>query len=263
MDKKYRQETFEKLDKSNSTLHNWILALEVIPDKYIDDINHIVEDIVSLRDEINKDEILTLYALKLYTEHRVSWERAGSISGKHIFGLQEYCNEHNVNYNNLRIDEYYDFTGEDAIKTIKEEWSKLDPKGLVAPVRFDGDSNTVFKSDKEYKTKHLHEAHYIATGRYVLTEFNVIYNESSKLFNDNEYSNTKYAINYLFQISKRLEVTNQSALDKWINTLQKSYELLNTAIEYDDVNLYNQSFENIIDNLVDGKVKVTVKMDGE
>lgn len=75
--------------------------------------------------QITQELDLTLIALEAYTEGKVSWERAGEISGLHIFGLRNYCDERDVDWCNLRIDEYMGFTGPEAEKTICEEWDKL------------------------------------------------------------------------------------------------------------------------------------------
>lgn len=114
--------------------------LEYLPITYYEDISKISKEIIEFRKKCMETINAPLIALKNYTEHRVSWERAGMMCGLHIFGLREYCKNKNVDWGDLRIDEYYGFTGRNAIEKIKKNWEKLDPKHEVHPIQYSGKS---------------------------------------------------------------------------------------------------------------------------
>ena len=68
---------------------------------------------------------LPLVALESYTNGKVSWERAGEISGLGSWGLKEYCNQRDVDTSKLRIDKYMNFTGDEAETEICKQWDML------------------------------------------------------------------------------------------------------------------------------------------
>lgn len=130
MKEEYKQECAKRIAFEAHTYLNDILEyLNDLPDEYrgmcLDLCDTIKQHRYTFLSEVNAP----LIALKKYTDGKCSWGRAGEISGLGYFGLQEYCFERDVDWRELRIDEYYGFTGPKAEEKIRKHWEKLNQKG--------------------------------------------------------------------------------------------------------------------------------------
>lgn len=126
------KECYGEIDGITDMLRNLWSVSEFLEDDFIFTLTATRGKLKQIKNSLETDykylshrEDLTLIALESYTEGKASWERAGEISGLGIFGLENYVNERGVDRYKLRIDPYLDFTGEEAEKTIREEWDKL------------------------------------------------------------------------------------------------------------------------------------------
>ena len=114
--------------------------LPYLPTEYYYNITEIYENIKKFRENCMSEINTPLIALKNYTEHKCSWERAGMMCDLHIFGLRKFCEDNDVDWRCLRIDEYYDIKGEEGLLEIKKNWEKLDPQHEFQPIKYEGDS---------------------------------------------------------------------------------------------------------------------------
>jgi len=126
------KECFKEIDGIMDVLRNFWSVSSFVEDDFQFQLTSTLGQLKQVHENIEADykffgqkNDLTLIALESYTEGKSSWERAGEISGRGIFGLEKYVNERGVDRYKLRIDPYINFTGEEAEKTIREEWDKL------------------------------------------------------------------------------------------------------------------------------------------
>lgn len=134
------KEAYHNMEKIHRIIQDIDYFLPYLSDEDYKDIKNLSSKITSLRKNYVKDLNSPLIALKNYTEGKCSWERAGEMCDLHIFGLRNYCEQRNVDWSVLRIDEYYGVEGEEGINKIKENWNILDPNKEVYPVKYNGDS---------------------------------------------------------------------------------------------------------------------------
>lgn len=258
------QKTYTAFEDAWYDLSDIRYYMKYMPEDYYKDILEICIKIKSFRKKCIDTMDTPLIALKNYTEHKCSWERAGMMCDLHIFGLREYCKEKNVDWGGLRIDEYYGVEGEEGITEIKNNWKKLDPEKRFEPIKYGGDSlytkysisdnslgedcfNDATKNYINYKSKML-ISRYACELYKTLKEF---------LENNPEYENEisfykKNSMNKdLEQFSKGVEIQNEEDLDYLEHTLRICESLLKNGLENNDLESILNSYYKLKDILVD------------
>ena len=130
---------WHQIDEAHDILINWIILLGYCENEELNDLINIMKPVImSIKkadEQITDKSIVALYALKAYTEGKASWARAADISGLGYFGLKKFCDDHDVDWRELRYDKYYGYTN---VEDIKKAWSKLDPNGSLKPINYYG-----------------------------------------------------------------------------------------------------------------------------
>ena len=229
--KETRQEYFEKMDEAQSILFNWILSLEVLPEEYKDKIDSICESIKELNKEYTTDnEELILYSLKMFAQQQATWSKAGEISGVRYFGLEKYCNEHDIDSRLLRLDEYLNVTDEDV---VRDEWRKLAPE-VADELHLTREPLAVFNSDRECNHKHLNTVHNSLYYKYRLSEFAILLNETIYDLQV-DYSKVKYIIRKVEDLINYSRVSDGDELGDLIEVIKKANKKLYDSTCEDDV----------------------------
>ena len=261
-----RKEAIKELEDITTYTHDLYYFLNYMSnEEWFDCIADIHKRIKTLRKSCITNMDTPLIALKNYTEGRCSWERAGSLCDLHIWGLRKYCEDREVNYNNLRIDEYYGVEGEEGIQKIKEEWNKLDPEHKFEPISYNGKSlYTKYPSlkDKTISEKEHDDAHenYIKyKAKMLISEYacelyktlNMITQRNPELEEEVIFYKTRYLGKVLSQYSNGINITTQDDLDFLEFTLDVCHIFLNRAKKENDLEQILNSFENLKKILID------------
>lgn len=251
MDEKHKKQ-YESYISINDTFRDIKHYIPYMLQEQVELLEKIEQESVQLKEECLNTVNAPLIGLKAYTEGKASWERAGEISDLHIFGLDKYCQEKGVNRNNLRIDEYYGLQGEEGIKSIKEEWVKLDPNNEFQPIEYGGKSMYVqypFLTEKtkkeEYKDK-IYEQFLNKVARANITGFLYKFITLQRI-HDDVYLEKTYK--FLTKLSNGFKVKNDEEFDYLVSILSTSLEILtNNPKNEDEV---RRSFNYIKNRVVD------------
>lgn len=243
--------------------------LEYIPQEYYDDIENISKEIFSFRNKCIENLNTPLIALKAYTENKCSWERAGEICDLHIFGLRDFCNKKGVDWNNLRIDEYYGLEGEEGINEIKKNWKLLDPNHDFEPIKYNGDSvYTQYpilqdKSKNELNSNELNSKYFKYKSKMLIIEYSKKFYETLESLSNNPLSesqvNTYKKDKFLLKLIDGIEAENIKNIQLLENTLDLCYELLNKSKETKNVKYLSKSLEQLKKVIVDEYYYYSVK----
>lgn len=268
---------YEKLDRTLNILHEIHYFIPYLKEgnKSIESIKFINNEALKLKKLLLKETNAPLIALKAYTEGKCSWEKAGMISNLYIFGLEQYCKDHNTNRADLRIDEYYGITGESGICTIMNAWEQLDPSKTMYPINFSGNSNytkysIIDNSENEKRIGKAEELYYTKKAQSLIAEFHYKYQQSwSKLIknnpNEEEEANWFNASNrdfdFLLKLTKGLIVKNKEQLDYFKFILDLSYLFIKSAVKGGNFYLLLSSVDKIRNVVQDNYYDYTVKKD--
>lgn len=247
------EDSYKYFEEAFDSIRDIFFYLPYIPNEEYEELHKLSEQTKRFRNNLKNEIPSELLALKLYTEGKVSWERAGELCDLGIFGLRNYCEEHNVEVKYLRIDEYYGMDGEECINKIKEEWSKLDPNGLMQPINYTG-STKKYSSLEEKTTNEninilLQILYYNMQGKYLLSSF--IYNiyQLNLLDKNIQYYET------LLEITKGLQINNIEELHYLKIYLTESLKQI-----LDKPNNISTVMENLISYFNDEYYYYTIKI---
>lgn len=258
------ESNMKSMEKSLRWLHDINYFLRYLPNEYNYDIQEIEKIIKILRQKCIDEVDAPLIALKNYTEGKVSWERAGEICDLHIFGLRNYCEERNVDYGDLRIDEYYGLEGEEGIQKITENWRKLDPDGELQPINYSGDSlftkyGLTDKSSKEYDLEDATENYINNKAKMLISEYvyefyktiNMLIQDNPVLEMESEYFITEPMRSYLKRLVNGLEITTEEEYNFLKLKVDISKIYLKDSIKSNSLEQVVYSYEKIKNVMID------------
>lgn len=223
----------------------------------VDRFEESIDDILILREKLVREVPAPLIGLKAFTEGNASFERAGEISDLHIFGLRNYCEDRDVDWSALRIDEYYGVTD---VTEIEENWEKLDPDHTMFPINFGGNSNYVKygllpQSVQETAMEKSFDNWISKRASLLVAEFGYKFSKVCEKFGD-MYEQDMSELQsdsktYLIKLSDGLMLRNSGELDYLETVLDKCYNDVYNGLESGNRELLIQCVEYLREKIRD------------
>ena len=259
---------YNEVEDSLTYLHDINYFLPYLSEKEYNSLVEIKETIEKFRKKCIHDLNTPLIALKNYTEGSCSWERAGMMCDLHIFGLRKYCEDKNVNWRELRIDEYYGVEGKEGIEKIKENWSKLDPNHEFEPIKYNGNSlYTKYPfledvSDTEYNYNDANENYIKYKSKMLISEYTCQFYKTVNQFlqkNPEFGGEVNFYLNNMINesLSKLCDGINVNK-EEDLQFLELEIDICNDLLKENDLESILKSYYELMDIMIDNYYDYTI-----